>query len=183
MRALASVLSLVVGTLVGCGGADPMHADGGSKDLAKASIVDLAGLDLTGLDLQSVDLASLGDGATVHHGPQDLSNDSGVTPVPAGLMVTWNTGCWYADSGHKYQAMSFQLTTPTPLPLEGSLYFVPDCSDSAGIDNLNDNGSTIPSGGWTFWFIHHPDIMHSSAKWWIGNQYSVCINYDSAPDC
>jgi hypothetical protein len=103
-----------------------------------------------------------------------------------GIDVTWGTGCWYTDSGHRYQAMSFQLTTTNPVPLEGTLYYTTNCDPGAGTDNLNDNGNTIPSGGWTFWFIHHPDNLTTSAIWSmgsLGDHPSVCIDYSTAPSC
>jgi hypothetical protein len=98
-------------------------------------------------------------------------------------MVTWGGGCWYVESGNKYQAMQFQLVTPNPIPLEGTLYFTTDCNASQGTDNLNDTGGTIGSGGWLFWFIHHPNMPSTSAVWSLGNQYSGCIDYMNAPNC
>jgi hypothetical protein len=155
-------MRFALAVIVGCVGCDatvpPNNADG-SIDSHHGSIDGRAGVD-----------------ASEHQ--SDSPND--------GISVTWGTCCWYTDSGHRYQAMSFQLTAANPEPLEGTLYFTTNCDPSNGTDNLNDNGNTIPSGGWTFWFIHHPDNLTTSAIWSmgsLGDHPSVCIDYSSAPDC
>jgi hypothetical protein len=63
------------------------------------------------------------------------------------------------------------------------LFYDTTCDASSGTDNLNDTGGTIPSGTWTFWFIHHPGLTDSSAIWSIGSIKSPCIDYSTAPDC
>ena len=108
--------------------------------------------------------------------PETLSGE-------AGLMVTWTSGCWYTYMGKKYQAMEFDLVTPKPIPLEGTLFFDTTCDPSTGTDNLNDTGGTTPSGSWLFWFIHHPDEMSTSAIWSLGGIRSACIDYSTAPAC
>jgi hypothetical protein len=37
--------------------------------------------------------------------------------------------------------------------------------------------------GWTFWFIHFPDHLNSSAIWTVGTEKSACIDYSTAPPC
>jgi hypothetical protein len=108
---------------------------------------------------------------------------TGVFDEAGGVSVNWGPGCWYKDSGHKYQAMSFQLTTDTKIPLEATLYYNTTCNPDDGTDNLNDTGGTIGSGGYTFWFIHHPDEIQTSAIWSFNDLTSGCIDYSALPDC
>jgi hypothetical protein len=114
--------------------------------------------------------------------------------TPSGVTVTWGTACWWVcpqnpggldcTPGQKFQAMPFQLSTSAPIPLEGTLYLGKVCDPGAGLaDNLNDTGGTVGSGGWLYWFIHHPDTTPSSAVWWLGHSSSGCVDYTNAPDC
>jgi hypothetical protein len=100
-----------------------------------------------------------------------------------GITVTWNEGCWYNTGGSAYQAMEFTLQSANPVALEGTLYFTTNCDPSQGTDNLNDTGGTTPSGSWTFWFIHHPNNYTTSAVWSLGEHYTGCIDYSTAPNC
>jgi hypothetical protein len=113
-------------------------------------------------------------------GPYDLCGAGG---ADAAVSVTWDGGCWYSEGGHRYQAIQFTLSAPTPVPLEGTLVFTTNCDPSQGTDNANDNGQTTPSGSWIFWFIHHPDELCTSATWWLAGHCSGCIDYSVAPDC
>jgi hypothetical protein len=120
-----------------------------------------------------------GDGAVQVTPPGTIDASS-----PPGLKVTWQQACWYVDpQGNRYQAMAFQLTSPTPVPLEGTLLFTTNCDESQGTDNLNDTGGTTPSGNWEFWFIHHPNETNTSAIWSLGDETSGCVDYANAPDC
>jgi hypothetical protein len=110
------------------------------------------------------------------------------TPLPAGLEVTWQGACWLKNYPKSVcngacQGMAFSLSTPTPLPLEATLYLNTEKCNPASQDNLNDYGTPTGSGGWVFWFIHHPNHKNTSAIWTIGNQSSGCVNYAKAPDC
>jgi hypothetical protein len=128
------------------------------------------------------------DSPVTDSGGKDVDNRDVVaqdvfTQDSGGITVTWQGGCWYSYQGHKYQAMRFQLETPNPIPLEGTLFFTTTCDASQGTDNLNDTGGTTGSGGWLYWFIHHPDEYNTSATWSLGNLSSGCVNYATAPDC
>jgi hypothetical protein len=118
-----------------------------------------------------------------------------------GPSVTWQGACWqdasiFGDGTQgNLQSMTFSIVTPTPVALEGTLFFTSNCDPSQGQDNLNDTGGTIGSGGWTFSFIHHPNEIPSSALWWIGPvtsdgkcpagaPCSGCVNYTkTTPKC
>jgi len=109
-------------------------------------------------------------------------------PLPAGLQVTWQGACWLKGYPKAYcdgacQGMAFTLTAPTPLPLEATLYLGTTKCNPASQDNLNDLGTLTGSGGWIFWFDHHPNRRRSSAIWTIGNQSSGCVSYATAGDC
>jgi hypothetical protein len=127
--------------------------------------------------------ADAGAADTTNTNPNTTAQDAGSTETEAGLKVTWRQGCWYLEQGHRYQAMQFQLTTSSPVPLEATLMFTTNCDQTQGTDNLNDTGGTMGSGSYTFWFIHHPDEMNTSAVWSFGNLKSACIDYSKAPDC
>ena len=163
-RALALTLSVPL-ALIACGG-DPA----GGSDLdgpGAGAAADLAGSQAA--DLAASPRPDLG-------GTGDLSNGASFT-------VSWNQACWQLDAGKRYQAMEFKLVTSTPMPLEGTLYFAPNCDPVNGTDNLNDTGATMPAGNFLFWFIHFPDVKHTSAVWSFGDQKSMCVNYDGLPDC
>jgi hypothetical protein len=112
-------------------------------------------------------------------------------PVPTGLQITWQGACWLRDYPKSYcngacQGMAFSVNIPTPpsqLPLEGTLYIGSTTCNPDQQDNLNDYGSLTGSGGWIFWFTHHPNRENTSAIWTIGNQSSGCVNYAKAPSC
>jgi|HubBroStandDraft_6_1064221.scaffolds.fasta_scaffold310502_1 hypothetical protein len=110
------------------------------------------------------------------------------TPLPAGLEVTWQGACWLKNYPKSVcngacQGMAFSVNTPTPLPLEATLYLNTEKCNPASQDNLNDYGTPTGSGGWVFWFLHHPNHKNTSAIWTIGNQSSGCVNYAKAPAC
>jgi hypothetical protein len=129
------------------------------------------------------------------------SNEMYVT-VPLsfpGVSVNWHGACWqkatiYGVTG-KFQAIDFQLSTAAAAPVQGTLFFGPNCNPNDGTDNMNDfydlTGSTHMVRGFTF----NPNVMPTSALYWVGNRTvdgkcppgspcSGCVNYTaSTPDC
>lgn len=121
-------------------------------------------------------------------------------PLPfPNVSVTWHGACWqpatiYGRTGN-FQAMDFVLKTPTPAPVQATLFFAPNCDPVNGTDNMNDfnalTGSTHMAQGFTF----HPDVMPTSALFWVGSRTvdgrcpvgspcSGCVNYTKAtPEC
>ena len=113
--------------------------------------------------------------------------------TPQGVSVTWYGACWqpatlYGVTGN-FQAVDFWLTTPVPVPLQGSLFFAANCDPRQGVDNMNDYGSVIGSTHSVQGFSHHPDVIPSSAIYWIGPRTadgmcppgapcSGCVNYN-----
>ncbi len=114
------------------------------------------------------------------------------TPAAPNATVVWYGGCWqpatiYGITGD-FQAVDFSLTTSSPVMLQGTLFFAYNCDPGNGTDNMNDVGSTIMSGHGLQGFSHHPDVVPSSAIYWIGGYTpdgmcpagapcSGCINY------
>jgi hypothetical protein len=108
-------------------------------------------------------------------------------PAPPGLQITWQGACWFTcRKGERCQGMAFDASIPTPpaaLPLQATLYLGSETCNPSSQDNLNDLGTLTGSGGWIFWFTHHPNRENSSAIWTFGNQSSGCVSYAKAPTC
>ncbi len=117
-----------------------------------------------------------------------------------GVSVQWYGACWanLTINGFtgNFQAIDFSLSTPVPQVFNGSLFFTPNCDPLGGVDNLNDTGLTIGSTHMIQGFIHYPNVMPSSAVYWIGNAStfngtcpagslcSGCVSYTAAtPSC
>jgi trimeric autotransporter adhesin len=118
----------------------------------------------------------------------------------SGVSVQWYGACWanLTINGFtgNFQAIDFSLSTPVPQVFNGSLFFTPNCDPIGGIDNLNDTGLTIGSTHMIQGFIHYPNVMPSSALYWIGNATTLngacpagslcsgCVSYTAAtPSC
>jgi len=118
-----------------------------------------------------------------------------VTPVTAA--VTWYGACWqkatiYGYTGN-FQAIDFALTTASPVAVQGSLFLAANCQGT--YDNMNDNNALTGSTHAVQGFTHYPDLIPSSAVYWIGGRTadgmcppgapcSGCVNYTAAtPDC
>jgi hypothetical protein len=116
-----------------------------------------------------------------------------------GVSVIWYGACWssltlYGITGN-FQGIDFQLTTPTPVPVEGTLFFTANCDPSQGTDNMNDTGALTGSTHMIQGFSHHPGVIPSSAMYWIGSATSTgtcppgshcsgCVTYNaSTPNC
>ncbi len=115
-----------------------------------------------------------------------------------GTSVTWNGACWATLTINgftgNFQAMDFTLAAPAPVVVNGSLFFTPNCT--GGADNMNDTGALTGSGTTIEGFIHYPNLIPSSALYWIGSAStdgttcpagslcSGCVTYTQAtPNC
>jgi hypothetical protein len=117
------------------------------------------------------------------------------TPASSGISLTWYGPCWYTGTvggvTGNFQSIDFRLVTPTPVPLQGTLFDGPDCTANGG-DNLNDYGTTIGTTKMIVGFSHFPNVMPMSAIYWIGDRTadgrcppgstlcSGCLNYNSS---
>ncbi len=116
--------------------------------------------------------------------------------APNSASITWYGACWASLTLNgftgNYQAIDFALYTPVPVVLNGSLFFTPNCDPSQGVDNLNDNGKLTGSTHMIQGFSHYPNVIPSSAIYWIGSATtdgtkcplgslcSGCVNYTQA---
>jgi hypothetical protein len=113
--------------------------------------------------------------------------------------VTWYGACWepatiYGVTGN-FQAIDFAMTTTNPVTVQGTLFFAPNCDPSQGTDNMNDYGTLTGSTHTIQGFSHHPNVIPSSAVYWMGpltangmcapgSPCSGCVNYTNAtPVC
>ena len=128
------------------------------------------------------------------------SNSVSATTLGAtAVSVTWYGACWepatiFGVTGN-FQAMDFALTTPTPVPVQATLFFAPNCDPSNGQDNMNDFNTLTGSTHTVQGFTHHPNEIPSSAFFWVGSRTldgtcapgspcSGCVNYtQSTPLC
>jgi chitodextrinase len=121
------------------------------------------------------------------------------TPAAATTSVSWLGACWepLTISGvtGNFQAIDFVLTTSTPVPIQGTLFFAPNCDASQGTDNMNDFNTLTGSTHMIRGFTHFPDVIPTSAYYWAGprtddgkcapgSPCSGCVNYNKAtPVC
>jgi hypothetical protein len=131
----------------------------------------------------------------------NYSNATAVVSVVStqGVSVTWYGACWvnatiFGVHGN-FQASDFSMVTPTPVTVQGTLFFAPSCDPSRGTDNMNDFGSLTGTTHMVQGFTHHPDQIPSSAIYWVGprtadgmcppgSPCSGCVNYTkTTPNC
>ena len=93
-------------------------------------------------------------------------------------------GCWYKQSGHRYQGVDISVGNPGSYPFNAVLYRGATCDPNSFADQIG-FGQLINFGGfgYTFWFIDFADQTGMSAVWSVGNDNSQCVNYAVAPDC
>jgi chitodextrinase len=117
------------------------------------------------------------------------------TPASSGITITWYGPCWYSGTiggiTGNFQAVDFSLVTPTPVPLQGTLFDGPNCTASGG-DNMNDYNTLTGTTHMIQGFTHYPNQMPMSAIYWIGDRTpdgrcppgstlcSGCVNYNSS---
>jgi trimeric autotransporter adhesin len=116
------------------------------------------------------------------------------------VSVTWYGACWapltlYGITGN-FQGIDFSLSTPEPVVVNGTLFYTANCDPSQGTDNMNDTGALTGSTHMVQGFSHHPNLIPSSAIYWIGDAStdgltcplgslcSGCVTYNQAtPYC
>jgi trimeric autotransporter adhesin len=125
--------------------------------------------------------------------------NASVTVTSPTISVTWYGGCWQPATLNgvtgNFQAVDYDMTTAVPVTIQGSLFFAANCDPSAGIDNMNDFGTLTGSGHRVIGFSYHPDVIPTSALYWMGprtadgmcapgSPCSGCVNYNkSTPFC
>ena len=90
-----------------------------------------------------------------------------------GVSVEWHGICWvpvvYEGVTYYRHAVDFKLTTPTPVTLQGSLFYT--SSNCTGpVDNMNDVGTTTSSTHMIQGFLNYPYPVWpaGSVLYWIG---------------
>lgn len=93
-------------------------------------------------------------------------------------------GCWYKESGHRYQGVQLSVANPGTYPFDAVLYRGPSCDPAQFADEFG-YGTPLNFGGFgfIFWFADFADETDTSAIWHVGNNQSQCVNYAAAPDC
>ena len=120
-----------------------------------------------------------GDGETSESAALKLKVTSGSSNPDATFK-----GCWYKQSGNRYQGVDVSVGNPGTYPFNAVLYYGTTCNP----DNFADQfgfGQLINFGGfgYTFWFTDFKDQTDMSALWYVGDENSQCVNYAVAPDC
>lgn len=117
------------------------------------------------------------DGTTAHAVTLTL------TVLSSGPGATFQ-GCWYHQSGHRYQGVRISVANPGTYPFDADLYWGATCDPSNQADEFG-YGTPLNFGGfdYIFWFADFGDQSGTSALWHVGSDTSQCVNYSAAPDC
>lgn len=117
------------------------------------------------------------DGTTSHNAALTL------TVASSGPGATFQ-GCWYHQSGHRYQGVRISVANPGTYPFDADLYWGATCAPSNQADEFG-YGTPLNFGGfdYIFWFADFGDQSGTSALWHVGSDTSQCVNYAVAPDC
>jgi hypothetical protein len=93
-------------------------------------------------------------------------------------------GCWYQQSGNRYQGVQVAVDDPGTYPFNAVLYYGTTCNANDWADQIG-FGTLIQFGGfdWIFWFDAFANQSDMSALWYVGNDKSQCVNYTVAPEC
>ena len=93
-------------------------------------------------------------------------------------------GCWYQQSGNRYQGVQISVDDPGTYPFNAVLYYGTTCNANDWADQIG-FGTLIQFGDfdWIFWFDAFANQSDMSALWYVGNEQSQCVNYTVAPDC
>ncbi len=93
-------------------------------------------------------------------------------------------GCWYHQSGHRYQGVRISVANPGTYPFDADLYWGATCDPNNQADEFG-YGTLLNFGefDYIFWFADFGDQSGTSALWHVGSDTSQCVNYAVAPDC
>jgi hypothetical protein len=93
-------------------------------------------------------------------------------------------GCIYTEGKHHYQAVDISVGNPGEYAFNAVLYNGASCNPADVADQIG-FGQDFDFGGfgWTFWFDHFPNWKNMSVLWYVGDDTSQCIDYETAPSC
>jgi hypothetical protein len=118
-------------------------------------------------------------GSVIHTATISLT----VTPGSSGVVGPMR-GCLVTENGQQMQGVQFSLSASATLPFDGLLFRGATCDPAQTADEIGFMQPLPFNGfGWTYWFIHFPDQLNTSAIWTVGTQKSACIDYSKAPPC
>jgi hypothetical protein len=119
------------------------------------------------------------DGITTRTATVHLTVSSGSSGIVGPL-----TGCILNQSGHRYQAVKFNMNQAGTVPFNAVLYFGATCDPNKWADQFGfGNPLSLGGFGYIFWFHDFPDQPNTSAIWTVGNQTSQCVDYTKVPGC
>jgi hypothetical protein len=93
-------------------------------------------------------------------------------------------GCWHKQGQHRYQAVDVTVGKAGAYAFNAILYHGTTCNPNDFADQFG-FGQVLNFGeaGYTFWFTAFRDQTDMSALWYLGEENSKCVSYESAPDC
>ncbi len=93
-------------------------------------------------------------------------------------------GCWFKQGKKHYQAVDISVGNPGTYPFNAYLYHGTTCNPNDMADQIG-NGEELDFGGfgYTFWFDRFANEKDMSALWYVGSDSSVCVDYETAPNC
>jgi hypothetical protein len=92
-------------------------------------------------------------------------------------------GCWMKEGKNHYQAVDVSVENPGTYPFNAYLYYGTTCSPNDPADWFGYNELSFGGFGYTFWFTRFANRKDMSARWYVGSDSSVCVNYETAPNC
>jgi hypothetical protein len=119
-------------------------------------------------------LASKQAGAEQQAAPEDAQSNPNAT----------FKGCWFKQGKNHYQAVDISIGNPGTYTFNAYLYHGTTCNPKDTADQIG-NGEQLGFGGagYTFWFDRFANQKNMSARWYVGSDSSVCVNYETAPSC
>ncbi|MGD0990455.1 MAG: hypothetical protein ABR874_21820 [Candidatus Sulfotelmatobacter sp.] len=93
-------------------------------------------------------------------------------------------GCWFKQGKNHYQAVDISVKNAGSYPFNAYLYYGTTCNPNDTADQIG-YGEDLDFGGfdYTFWFDRFANKKDMSALWYVGSDKSVCVNYETAPNC
>jgi hypothetical protein len=151
------------------------------KNLGSASFAAL--LLLTGCGTPSTPTNSKGYGMAASQQAGARAESGATSAEPTNPNATFK-GCWYRQGTNRYQAVDISVGNAGTYAFNALLYRGTTCNPNNVADQIG-NGEKLNFGGFgfTFWFDRFANQKNMSARWYVGSDSSVCVNYETAPNC
>jgi hypothetical protein len=140
-------------------------------------------LALTGCGTPSVPNNSKGYGMVASKQAEAAQMEAAPDNAPSNPNAAFK-GCWFKQGKNQYQAVDISIGTPGTYTFNAYLYHGTTCNPNDKADQIG-NGEKLGFGGYgyTFWFDRFANQKNMSARWYVGSDSSVCVNYETAPHC